>query len=248
MVTIKRPEEIAKMREAGRILAGVLEALERELRPGVTTGDLDAVAERLIREAGATPSFKGYKGYPASICTSINEQVVHGIPGRRRILDGDVVSLDIGCIWDGWHADCARTFVVGTPPPRAQALVDDTRRGMEAGIAAAIPGNRLGDVGAAIEAVARERGYGVVRQFVGHGIGTSMHEEPHVPNYGEPGRGLRIEPGMCFAIEPMFNLGSDAVEVLDDDWTVVTRDGALSAHFEDTIAITDQGPQLLTAR
>ena len=247
MVTIKRPEEIAKMRHAGRILAGVLDALETELRPGVTTGELDRVAERLIRDAGATPSFKGYRGFPASICTSINEQVVHGIPGPRRIRDGDVVSLDVGCIWEGWHADAARTFVVGTPPPEAQALVEDTRRGMEAGIAAAVAGNRLGDVGAAIEAVARERGYGVVRQFVGHGIGTAMHEEPHVPNYGEPGRGMRIEPGMCFAIEPMFNLGSDAVDVLDDRWTVVTRDGALSAHFENTIAVTDDGPQLLTA-
>ncbi len=247
MVTIKRPEEIAKMRTAGRILARVLDALEGELRPGVTTGELDAVAERLIREAGATPSFKGYKGFPASICASINEQVVHGIPGRRRIRDGDVVSLDVGCIWEGWHADAARTFVVGTPPPRAKALIEDTRRGMEAGIAAAVAGARLGDVGAAIEAVARERGYGVVRQFVGHGIGTQMHEEPHVPNYGEPGRGMRIEPGMCFAIEPMFNLGSDAVEVLDDNWTVVTRDGALSAHFENTIAVTPDGPQLLTA-
>ncbi len=246
MVTIKRPDEIAKMRQAGRILAGVLEALERELRPGATTRELDVLAERLIREAGATPSFKGYRGYPASICASINEQVVHGIPGNRRIRDGDVVSLDVGCIWDGWHADAARTFVVGTPPPRAQQLIEDTRRGMEAGIAAAVPGNRLGDVGAAIEAVARERGYGVVRQFVGHGIGTAMHEDPQVPNYGEPGRGLRIEPGMCFAIEPMFNLGSDAVEVLDDEWTVVTRDRALSAHFENTIAVTENGPQLLT--
>ncbi len=247
MVTIKRPDEIAKMRQAGRILAGVLAALERELRPGITTGELDALAERLIREAGASPSFKGYKGYPASICASINEQVVHGIPGRRSIRDGDVVSLDVGCIWEGWHADCARTFVVGAAPPRARELVEDTRRGMEAGIAAALPGNRLGDVGAAIEAVARERGYGVVRQFVGHGIGTAMHEDPQVPNYGEPGRGMRIEAGMCFAIEPMFNLGSDAVEVLDDDWTVVTRDRALSAHFENTIAVTENGPQLLTA-
>ena len=235
------------MRHAGRILAGVLDALHAALRPGVSTGELDALAETMIRDAGAVPSFKGYRGYPASICASLNEEVVHGIPGTRRVRDGDVVSLDVGCIWDGWHADCARTFVVGTPPARAAALVDDTRRAMEAGIAAAIPGNRLGDIGAAIEGVARERGYGVVRQFVGHGIGTAMHEEPQVPNYGEPGRGLRIEAGMCFAVEPMFNLGSDAVEVLDDGWTVVTRDGALSAHFENTIAVTERGPELLTA-
>ena len=247
MVTIKRPEEIARMREAGRILATVLDAFGRELRPGVTTAELDRMAERMIVEAGAIPSFKGYRGYPASICASINDEVVHGIPADRKIRQGDVVSLDIGCIWQGWHADCARTFYVGEAPPKVQALIQDTERAMKAGIAAARPGNRVGDIGAAIEAIARERGYGVVRQFVGHGIGTAMHEEPQVPNYGEPGRGLRIEPGMCFAIEPMFNLGGDAVDVLDDGWTVVTRDGTLSAHFENTIAVTDAGPQLLTA-
>ncbi|MDQ3880377.1 MAG: type I methionyl aminopeptidase [Chloroflexota bacterium] len=247
MVTIKRPDEIARMREAGRILATVLEAFEAQLRPGVSTAELDAMAERMIVEAGAVPSFKGYRGFPASICASINEEVVHGIPGARRISDGDVVSLDVGCIWRGWHADCARTFHVGEAPSRVRMLIDDTRRGMEAGIAAARAGNRLGDIGAAIESVARERGYGIVRQFVGHGIGTAMHEDPQIPNYGEPGRGIRIEPGMCFAIEPMFNLGGDAVDVLDDGWTVVTRDGALSAHFENTIAVTEGGPQLLTA-
>ena len=247
MVTIKRPDEIARMREAGRILAGVLEMFERELRPGLSTADLDAMAERMIVDAGAVPSFKGYKGYPATICASINDQVVHGIPGARRIADGDVVSLDIGCIWRGWHADCARTFVVGDASPSIRTLVDDTHRAMEAGIAAARLGNRLGDIGAAIEAVARERGYGLVRQYGGHGIGTAMHEEPHVPNYGERGRGMRIEEGMCFAIEPMFNLGGDAVRVLDDGWTVVTRDGGLSAHFENTIAVTARGPELLTA-
>ena len=247
MVTIKRPDEIARMRQAGRILAGVLEMFERELRPGLSTADLDGMAERIIVEAGAVPSFKGYHGYPATICASINDQVVHGIPGDRRIKDGDVVSLDIGCIWQGWHADCARTFVVGDASPRIRTLIDDTQRAMEAGIAAARHGNRLGDIGAAIEAVARERGYGLVRQYGGHGIGTAMHEEPHVPNYGERGRGMRIEEGMCFAIEPMFNLGGDAVEVLDDGWTVVTRDGGLSAHFENTIAVTGSGPELLTA-
>ncbi|MFN2484929.1 MAG: type I methionyl aminopeptidase [Candidatus Limnocylindria bacterium] len=247
MVTIKRPEEIARMREAGRILASVLDVFQRDLRPGMTTAELDRIAERMIAEAGAIPSFKGYRGYPASICASINDEVVHGIPDDRSIRHGDVVSLDIGCIWQGWHADCARTFYLGDPPPTVDALIRDTQRAMEAGIAAARPGNRVGDIGAAIEAVARERGYGVVRQFVGHGIGAAMHEEPQVPNYGEPGRGLRIEPGMCFAIEPMFNLGGDAVDVLDDGWTVVTRDGTLSAHFENTIAVTENAPQLLTA-
>ena len=247
MVTVKRPEEIARMRKAGRILVRILDTLQQELRPGVTTAELDRVAEAMIADAGAVPSFKGYHGYPASICASVNEQVVHGIPGRRRIGEGDLVSLDVGCIVDGWHADCARTFIVGTPTREAEALVDDTRRAMEAGIAAAKPGNRLGDIGAAIESLAVERGYGLVRQFVGHGIGTAMHEEPQVPNYGERGRGLRIEAGMCFAIEPMFNLGGDEVVVLDDGWTVVTRDGTLSAHFENTIAVTESGPQLLTA-
>ncbi|HEX6130012.1 MAG TPA: type I methionyl aminopeptidase [Candidatus Limnocylindria bacterium] len=252
MVTIKRPEEIARMRHAGLILVDVLEAFERELRPGVTTAELDEMAEGIIREGGATPSFKGYGSnppFPGSICASLNDEVVHGIPSRRcRIAEGDMVSLDVGCIWEGWHADCARTFFVGTPPPEVAELIDATRRGMEAGIAAAVPGNRLGDVGAAIEAVANEHGYGIVRPFVGHGIGQSMHEDPQVPNYGRPGTGMRIEAGMCFAIEPMFTLGADAVRVLPDNWTVVTADGSLSAHFENTIAVGDSSPQILTER
>ena len=241
------------MRHAGTILADVLSALEGELRPGVSTAELDAIAERMIRGAGAIPSFLGYGGsrgtipFPASICVSINDEVVHGIPsGRRRIADGDVVSLDIGCIWQGWHADTARTFAIGALPERLTRLIDATRRGMEAGIAAAVPGNRLGDIGAAVEAVAREHGYGVVRHLVGHGIGTAMHEDPQVPNYGRPGTGMRIEAGMCFAIEPMFNLGGDDVALLDDGWTVVTADGSISAHFEDTIAVTPSGPEVLT--
>ena len=249
-VTIKRPLEIAAMRRAGLILAGILEVLERELRPGVSTGALDEVAERMIRDAGATPSFKGYGSnppFPGSICASINDEVVHGIPSSRRIVrEGDIISIDIGCIVDGWHADCARTFAVGTVADELRQLVEVTRRGMEAGIAAAVPGNRLGDIGHAIESVARQYGYGVVRPFVGHGIGTSMHEEPQVPNYGRPGTGLRIEAGMCFAIEPMFNLGDDEVGVLDDGWTVVTQDGSPSAHFENTIAIEPAGPTVLT--
>ena len=253
MVTIKRPEEIARMRHAGAILADVLAKLETQLRPGLTTAALDAIAERMIREAGAIPSFLGYGGtrgavpFPGSICASINDEVVHGIPSTTRVLrDGDVIKLDVGCIWQGWHADTARTFAVGQVPPSVTRLIAATREGMEAGIAAAIPGQRLGDIGAAIEAVARRHGYGVVRPFVGHGIGTAMHEEPQVPNYGRPGTGMRIEPGMCFAIEPMFNLGDDDVGVLDDGWTVVTADGSISAHFEDTIAITPQGAEVLT--
>ncbi len=249
-VTIKRPSEIDRMRGAGAILAGILQVLHAELRAGVTTGDLDAIAERMIRDAGATPSFKGYGAnppFPGSICASVNDEVVHGIPSpRRRVADGDVVSIDIGCILDGWHADCARTWLVGSAPRKVGELVDATRRGMEAGIAAARPGQRLGDVGHAIESVAREHGYGIVRPFVGHGIGRSMHEDPQVPNYGTPGIGLQIEAGMCFAIEPMFNLGGDDVYVADDNWTVRTADGSLSAHFENTIAVTNAGPEVLT--
>jgi len=249
--TIKRPAEIEKMRRAGAILAGILDVLHAELRPGVTTADLDAIAERMIREAGAIPSFKGYGSnppFPGSICASVNDEVVHGIPSpRRRLSAGDLVSIDIGCILDGWHADCARTWTIGEVSHEVQPLIDATRQGMEAGIAAAMPGNRLGDIGHAIESVAREHGYGVVRPFVGHGIGTSMHEEPQVPNYGRPDTGLRIEAGMCFAIEPMFNLGGDEVYVEDDGWTVRTRDGSLSAHFENTIAVSASGPEILTA-
>lgn len=238
------------MRHAGLILVDVLDALQAALRPGVSTAELDAIADEIIASAGAIPSFKGYGSnppFPASICASINDEVVHGIPSpQRRVREGDVVSLDVGCIWQGWHADCARTWSVATAPHRVQALIDATRRGMEAGIAAAVTGNRLGDVGAAIEAVANRHGYGIVRPFVGHGIGQSMHEDPQVPNYGKPGTGLRIEAGMCFAIEPMFTLGGDEVAMLRDGWTVVTTDGSLSAHFENTVAVTAHGPEVLT--
>jgi methionyl aminopeptidase len=250
--TIKRASEIEKMRASGRILADILEVLRAEIRPGVSTGDLDRIAERMIRDAGAIPSFKGYGSnppFPASICASINDEVVHGIPSpRRRLADGDVVSIDIGCILDGWHADCARTWAVGAVPPDVTELIEATQRGIEAGIAAAVAGNRLGDVGHAIESVANERGYGIVRPFVGHGIGQSMHEEPQVPNYGRPGTGMLIETGMCFAIEPMFTMGGDDVFVDDDNWTVRTVDGSLSAHFENTIAVTEDGPRILTER
>ncbi|HEX9609358.1 MAG TPA: type I methionyl aminopeptidase [Candidatus Limnocylindria bacterium] len=248
--TVKRATEIDRMRQAGTILAGILEVLRVELRPGVSTGDLDAIAERMIRDAGAVPSFKGYGSnppFPGSICASINDEVVHGIPSpHRRLSDGDLISVDIGCIVDGWHADCARTWTVGRVPREVSDLVEATRVGMEAGIAAAVAGNRIGDIGHAIESVARRHGYGVVRPFVGHGIGQQMHEEPQVPNYGRPGTGLLIEPGMCFAIEPMFNLGGDEVFVEEDGWTVRTADGSVSAHFENTIAVTEGAPDVLT--
>jgi len=251
-VTIKRPYEVERMAAAGEILVDILEVLRTEIRPGVTTGDLDRIASRMIADAGAEPSFLGYGSnppFPGVICASVNDEVVHGIPSpRRRLADGDVVSIDIGCIVDGWHADCARTWTVGRAPREVVDLVDATRRGMEAGIAAARAGNRLGDVGHAIESVANERGYGIVRPFVGHGIGRSMHEDPQVPNYGRAGTGLAIETGMCFAIEPMFTLGADDVYVADDGWTVQTVDGSLAAHFENTIAVTPDGPRLLTER
>jgi methionyl aminopeptidase len=249
--TIKRPEEVARMRHAGQILVALLDRLEAALDPGVTTAELDAIAVDHIRDAGAISSFKGYGSnppFPGTICTSLNDEVVHGIPSsRRRIEDGDLVSVDVGCIFEGWHADCARTFAIGTVQPAELDLIDHTREALSAGIRAALPGNRLGDVGAAIEAVANAHGYGIVRPFVGHGIGSSMHEEPQVPNYGRPGTGMRLEPGMCLAIEPMFNLGGDDVRLLGDGWTVVTADGARSAHFEDTIVIGPEGPERLTA-
>jgi methionyl aminopeptidase len=251
-VTIKRAAEIESMRAAGRILADILDVLHAELRPGVTTGELDEIAARMMRDAGAISSFKGYGSnppFPGVICTSLNDEVVHGIPSpRRRLAAGDLVSIDVGCILDGWHADCARTWAVGEVTTEEAQLLEATRRGMEAGIAAAVPGNHLGDIGHAIESVAHEHGYGIVRPFVGHGIGQAMHEEPQVPNYGRPGAGRLIEAGMCLAIEPMFNLGGDEVFVEDDGWTVRTTDGGRSAHFENTIAVTVDRPDVLTAR
>lgn len=256
MVTRKSPREIDKMRVAGRIVAEVLALVESELRPGVTTAHLDVIAERHIRSCGAVPSFKGYLGngrygngphaYPASVCISIDDEVVHGIPGQRPIRDGQIVSIDVGAIHDGWHGDAARTFVVGEPSPEVARLVETTRLAMMAGIAAARPGARLGDVSAAIEDVARPAGYGIVRQFVGHGIGTEMHQDPQVPNFRTGARGIELQPGICLAIEPMLTLGGPEVEIRPDGWTVATSDGSLAAHFEHTIAVTENGPEILT--
>jgi methionyl aminopeptidase len=256
MVTRKTRQEIEKMRRAGRVVAEVLALIESELKPGVTTGQLDRLAERHIRAAGATPSFKGYLGggrygrgpgaFPASTCISIDAEVVHGIPGDRVIRDGQLVSVDVGAILDGWHGDAARTFAVGSVSAEATELVEATRLAMMAGIAAAQPGRRVGDISAAVEDVASPHGYGVVRQFVGHGIGTEMHQDPQVPNYRTGFRGMELQPGICLAIEPMFTLGSGGVEVAGDGWTVVTTDGSLAAHFEHTIAVTDHGPEILT--
>jgi methionyl aminopeptidase len=241
------------MRRAGRIVAEVLALVESELRPGISTGELDRLAERHIRAAGAIPSFKGYPGadprrpFPASLCISIDQEIVHGIPGERVIHDGMLVSVDAGAIVDGWHGDGARSFFVGTNPPAAtKALIDTTRLAMMAGIAAARPGNHIEDIGIAVEAIAATGGFGVIRHYVGHGIGRQMHEEPQVPNYRTGWTGRKLEPGLCLAIEPMFTLGSHETRTLPDAWTVVTDDGSLAAHFEHTIAITSDGPEILT--
>ena len=251
MVTRKSKEEIARMRRAGRLVAEVLALVESALKPGVTTGRLDELAEEHIRAAGAIPSFKGYgdrrNPFPGSLCVSIDDEVVHGIPGSQAIREGQLVSIDAGAIVDGWHGDAARTFIVGDRGPEAAKLVETTRLAMMAGIAAAVPGGSIADISAAVEDLATPRGYGIIRQFVGHGIGTEMHEEPNVPNYRTGRKGLKLESGICLAIEPMFTLGTHETRILPDDWTVVTRDGSLAAHWEHSIAVTDSGPVILTA-
>jgi methionyl aminopeptidase len=249
-VTLKSQAQIEKMAVAGRLVADVLDRLASEIRAGITTEELDAIAEEMIRGAGGTPSFVGVPGrltpYRHSLCISIDDEVVHGIPGKRRIREGELVSVDAGAIVDGWHGDGARTFIVGDVPDAARELVATTERAMYAGINACVPGNYLADIGAVIEDIARANGYGIVRAFVGHGIGNEMHEEPQVPNYRTGSRGRRIEPGLCLAIEPMFTLGTHEVRVRDDGWTVETADGRLAAHWEHTIAVTSDGPRILT--
>jgi methionyl aminopeptidase len=238
--------EIDLMRRAGRIVADVLALMEEELHPGVTTAHLDTLAEDYIRKAGAQPSFKGYRGFPGSICVSIDEEVVHGIPGRRVIGEGQVVSIDAGAIWQGYHGDGARTFYTGTPPADVARLIATTRLALMAGVAAAVPGAYVEDVSGAVEDVAVDGKCDIVRPFVGHGIGTKMHEDLQVPNYRTGRRGAALEPGVCIAIEPMLALGSADVETLADGWTVVTTDHSLAAHFEHTIAVTESGPVILT--
>jgi len=251
LVTLKSAAQIEKMAVVGKLVADVLDRLESEVRPGVTTDRLDEIAEEMIRAAGATPSFIGVPGrlapYRHTLCISIDSEVVHGIPGNRRIREGEIVSVDAGAIIDGWHGDAARTFVVGEVSEPVRELVETTRRAMYAGIAAARPGNHISDISGAVEDLARASGYGIVRAFVGHGIGNEMHEEPQVPNYRTGSRGRRLEPGLCLAIEPMFTLGAHEVRVRDDGWTVETVDGKLAAHWEHTIAIMADGPRILTA-
>ena len=236
------------MRRAGRIVAETRARVAEAVRPGLTTADLDAIAERTIASSGATPSFKGYRGFPATICSSVNHEIVHGIPGKRVLKDGDLVSLDFGAIWEGYHADSALSVFCGEPPSaEAEKLVRVTEEALEAGISEVRAGNRLSDIGHAVQQVVEGAGFSVVREYVGHGIGRSLHEDPQIPNYGDPGRGPELKPGIVVAIEPMVNLGGWETRVLDDDWTVVTADGSLSAHFEHTVALTDEGAEVLTA-
>lgn len=246
-IELKSPADLERMRRAGRLAGQVLAEVGRAVKPGVSTKDLDRLAEKFIRAAGGVPTFLGYLGYPASICASINDEVVHGIPNAKRILrEGDVVGIDVGATLEGFVGDTAATFPVGRISAENETLLNTTREALERGIAATRVGNRLGDVSSAIQAVAEARGYGVVRDFVGHGIGRNMHEEPSVPNYGTPGTGIRLDVGLVIALEPMVNAGTWKVRKLDDGWTVVTEDGKPSAHFEHTVAVTEAGPEILT--
>jgi len=242
----KTPEEIERMRRAGQIVAAALEAMRVQVKPGITTQELDVVAEELIRDMGGTPSFKGYRGYPASICASINEEIVHGIPGPRQLREGDIISLDVGAIYEGYQGDAAITVGAGKISSRAQRLMEATQAALAAGIAAARDGSRLGDVSHAIEVAAQSAGFQVVREYGGHGIGKQMHESPMIPNWGPPDRGFRLKAGMTLALEPMLVLGNPTTQVRPDGWTVITADKSLSAHFEHTVVITEDGAEILT--
>lgn len=246
MILLKSPSEIVKMEAAGRIVAEVLEALKEIVRPGVTTREIERFADERIRGLGGRPAFKGYRGYPASICTSVNDEVVHGIPSSRRLMDGDIISVDLGVLKDGFYGDAAVTVPVGPVSPETAGLISATESALYAGIENAVVGKRVNDISHAIQTHIESRGYSVVRVFVGHGIGRSLHEEPQVPNYGMPGQGTRLKEGMTLAIEPMVNAGDYEVRILDDGWTAVTVDGSRSAHFEHTVLVTSEGPRILT--
>ncbi len=248
MIVRKSAAEIARIAAAGRVLADCIDALAEAVRPGVSTGELDRLAESFIRERGGVPTFLGYRGFPRSICASPNDMVVHGIPGKTRVTDGDLLSLDVGVTLDGYVADSAVSLAVGTVGAEARRLMDVTRESLEAGLAECRAGRRLGDVSHAVQEVVEDAGFSVVRSLVGHGVGRTMHEDPQIPNYGEPGRGPRLEEGMVFAIEPMVNAGGYEVYVADDGWSIYTSDGSLSAHFEHTVAVTREGPKVLTRR
>jgi methionyl aminopeptidase len=246
VVLTKTPAQIALMRKAGSVVAEMHEVCTRAAKPGATTLDLDAAAREVLARRGARSNFLNYHGFPAVACISPNEVIVHGIPDDRVIDEGDIVSVDCGAIIEGWHADAAITIPVGTIDDESKRLIEATRASLQAGIAQVVNGNRLGDIGAAVEGTATAAGFSIVREYVGHGIGTAMHEDPEVPNYGTAGRGMRLRPGMVLAIEPMLNVGKRTTRLLDDGWTVVTADGTRSAHFEHTVALTDDGPEILT--
>ena len=245
-IIIKSQKEVDLMRKAGEIVGHTLRLLKASVEPGMTTRDLDRIAFKEIKRRGALPTFKGYRGFPATICASINEEIVHGIPSKRIIKEGDLVTVDVGATYNGLIGDAALTIPVGDVDETLATLINDTRLALEEGIKAAVPGGRVGDIGSAIQAYGESRGYGIVRDFTGHGVGRALHEEPQVYNYGESGKGVLLRAGMCIAIEPMFNLGDERTKILDDDWTVVTADGKLSAHFEHSIVITENGPEILT--
>ncbi len=247
MITLKSAAELKRMRQAGKVVAATHELLSRIIRPGVTTTELDRAAEEFMRHVGAIPSFKGFRGFPASICTSVNEVVVHGIPDKRILAEGDIIGVDIGAIVDGFHGDAARTYPVGQVSQKAQKLMQVTEEALHEGIAQATIGKRLGDISHAIQVYVEKAGFSVVREFVGHGIGRTMHEPPEIPNFGPAGKGPRLRAGMTLAIEPMVNIGGAEVQVLPDQWTVVTCDAELSAHYEHTVAVTEDGPVILTA-
>ncbi len=246
MIIKKNPEEIDRMAAAGAILVRTLELVESKVRAGVSTGELDAAAERFIRSQGAEPAFKGYRGFPGSLCTSPNSMVVHGIPGRYALGRGDVLSVDVGVVLGGWVADAARTFAVGPVSPVARRLLEVTERSLFAAVAQCRPGNRLGDVSHAVQETVEAEGLSVVRSLVGHGIGRDMHEDPQIPNFGPPGRGPRLEEGMVLAVEPMVTAGRHAVRMGDDGWAIYAQDGSLAAHFEFTVAVTADGPRICT--
>lgn len=246
MITIKTADELDLMRQACALTAQCMQEIRGHVRPGVTTKALDEVAYSFITGADAKPSFKGYRGYPASICASVNEVVVHGIPGNRELVEGDIIGIDLGVYYKGFHGDMTRTFAIGTISDEAQKLIDTAKDCFEAQLQALVPGCRVGDLGYAAQAVAESRGYSVVRELCGHGIGRNLHEDPEVPNYGSPGKGMRLRPGMTVALEPMVNAGDYRIMVLDDGWTVATYDGRLSAHYENTVLVTEEGSEILT--
>ena len=246
MIELKNAGELERMRTAGRLVAQLIAHVTSLIRPGIRTKELDKEALAFIRKSGAEPAFLGYRGFPATLCVSVNEEVVHGIPGERRLADGDLVSVDAGAIVDGWYADSATTVTVGAVSEDARRLMDTTREALEQGIKQAVVGRRLSDISHAVQETVEREGFGIVRDFVGHGIGRALHEDPPIPNFGPPNLGPRLKPGMVLAIEPMVTLGHYDVKVLEDGWTAVTTDGSLAAHFEHTVAVTEQGPDVLT--